>query len=119
MERIFSNLLDTTSMHPASIKRVKKNYEKNYYAEGLASVARTAFSASRSIFPIASEWNKIGRLSYEDTKERTVIYVIYYAPFLSSDIKVDRCGTLQELEKKVINHFHCFDQILMIDMEIF
>ena len=126
MTSTFSNLLDTASMHPASVKRVKKNYEKadnfyktNYYAQGLASVARKAFESSRSIFPIKSEWNKIGELSREDMKERSVIYVVYYAPFLSSDIKTDMCSTPKELEKKVINHYHYGDQILMVDMEVF
>lgn len=119
MDSMFSNLLDSASMHPASIKQIKKNYEKNYYAEGLASVARKAFRSSRSIFPITSEWNKIGGLSHEDMKKRNIIYVVYYAPFLSSDIKVDRCSTTLELEKKVINHYHYADQILMVDMEVF
>lgn len=96
-----------------------KNTFSNYYAKGLASVAREAFESSRSIFPITSEWNKIGGLSLKDMKERNVIYVVYYAPFLSSDIKTDMCSTPNELEKKVINHYHCCDQILMVDMEVF
>lgn len=123
---IFLIQSDHASMHPASIKPIKKNYEKpgdfyekNYYAQGLASVAREVFRSSKSIFPITSEWNKIGGLSREDMKERRVIYVIYYAPFLSSDIKTDICNTPRDLEKKVINHYHYADQILMVDMEVF
>lgn len=109
MASTFSNLSDSASMHPASIKRVKKNYEK--------PVGRSAFESSR--FPIRSEWNKISGLSYKDLKERNAIYVIYYAPFCSSSIKVDRCRTPREVEKKVINHYHYGDLILMVDMEVF
>lgn len=94
-------------------------YKKNYYAEGLISVTRNAFKSSRSIFPIKSEWNKIARLSYKDLTERDVAYVIYYAPFCSSRIKTDICATTRELEKKVINHYHYGDLILMVDMELF
>lgn len=126
MDSIFSNLLDSASMHPASIKRIKKNYEKpddfyekNYYAEGLVNVTRKAFKSSRSVFPIKSERNKIVGLSYEDLKERSAFYVVYYAPFLSSDIKTDRCNTPRDLEKKVINHYHYGDTILMVDLEVF
>lgn len=108
MSRIKQNILDTDTF-----------YKTNYYAKGLASVARTAFRSSRSIFPITSEWNKIRGLSYEDAKEKSVIYAIYYAPFLSSDIKIDRCSAPQELEKKVINHYRYGDLILMVDIEVF
>ena len=126
MDSMFSNLLDSASMHPASVKRIKKNYEKpddfykkNHYAEGLAFVARKSFESSRSIFPITSEWNKIRGLTLEEMKERSAFYVVYYAPFLSSDIKTDRCNTPRDLEKKVINHYHYGDTILMVDMEVF
>lgn len=51
-------------------------------------------------------------------QERNVIYVVYYAPFLSSDIKIDRCSSPRELEKKVINHYHYGDTILMVGMEV-
>lgn len=126
MDGMLSNLLDSASMHPASIKRIKKNYkkpddfyEKNYYAKGLVDVTRKAFRSSRSVFPIKSEWNKIVGLSYEDLKERNATYTIYYAPFCSSSIKTDVCTTPRELEKKVINHYHYGDLILMVDMEVF
>lgn len=76
--------------------------------------ARGITKSSRAMFPI-NTYIDVGKIGEGERG----YYVIYYIPFLSSEIKCDLCKEPKNLEKEVIKHYHKGDLILMIDAEVF